>query len=923
VPEVHEKLLRIAVASLAADAQGGFPISEQRIIATVEQYAPLAAPALEAEGRMAVVEELTKRFNVWAGQGGTLVGDSLGHEEWLSGKRARISWKFWVVDELNYATDEVLGYLEDPTRESSWRRQGLVMGHVQSGKTANYIGLICKAADAGYKVIVVLSGIHNSLRAQTQIRLDEGFLGYARPFGARDEVRRSVGVGLIDGTLLADSVTTREQSGDFSRAKARGFQIHVGGNVLLFVVKKNVKVLTNLIDWARLSANKPLTDGRMVVGDVALLVIDDEADQASVDTKVQAFDEFGQPDKTHDPRAINRLIRGLLQAFERRAYVGYTATPFANVFIHPEGCTDEGGEDLFPRHFIKNLSAPSDYFGPSQVFGPEVDQSDRLGAVPSRVRFVDDADEWTPPSHNRNLVPRFEGKERAPASLELAIRSFALASAARRARGQETQHKSMLVHVTRFTDVQDAVYRQVTQVVEDLKTRWRARNTSPSDPLCEQMKTHWATDFEPTSSARGTPVLSWSQVEPQVWPILEGVKVKVINAKATDALIYEEHKRTGLSVIAIGGDKLSRGLTLEGLTVSYFLRASRMYDTLMQMGRWFGYRPGYEDLCRLFLTSELAEWYAHITEAAEELRGEFDRMVIVGGTPDDYGLRVREHPVLSITGKLRPGLPEIRMSLSASPFEPTVFVERKTEVERNWSVAVTMFRAMGRPTSSDASLGAGARTTRRPPPGAVVWTGVSASMVRQLLCDFRFAEQQMRRTPSAVVLNYIDDRLQNGELGVWTVVAMGTATRSQKGVPEPLPIEMAGRTVYSLYRERHGAARDGLYVVRRVGSPGHEEIDLSADEYERLEQMRAKLPDDPQRSRESSGNRLVRECRPKERGLLILYLLTPDRGEGAPLRDCRVPLVAPYISFPYSPTAKAVSYRVSYRYWEQELGGVE
>ena len=121
--------------------------------------------------------------------------------------------------------------------------------------------------------------------------------------------------------------------------------------------------------------------------------------------------------------------------------------------------------------------------------------------------------------------------------------------------------------------------------------------------------------------------------------VVSDVQVRTINGTAKDALDYAEHSNTGLTVIAIGGDKLSRGLTLDGLCVSYFLRASRMYDTLMQMGRWFGYRPGYVDLCRLYTTSDLSEWFGHITDAADELREEFEYMAASGGTPRDYGLK--------------------------------------------------------------------------------------------------------------------------------------------------------------------------------------------------------------------------------------------------------------------------------------------
>jgi hypothetical protein len=450
-----DKLLKIAITGLSSDAQGGTPIDEERIVSTVRDYADIAGKWLTEEEIQAVIKEITKRFNVWTGSAQILVGDDPGHREWISTRREQIDWTFWnryrqyiegklpphVVVELDESTTTVLGQLEDPARNGSWRRQGLIVGHVQSGKTGHYTGLICKAADAGYKVVIVLSGIHNSLRAQTQIRLDEGFLGYARAFGDPTRTRVPMGVGLLDGTPIADSVTTRDERGDFSRQKAQGFQIHAGGNVLLFVVKKNAKVLKNLIDWAKLSAKKPVEEGRYAVGDAPLLIIDDEADQASVDTNVQAFDEqTGTPDPDHDPKAINRLIRILLETFERRAYVGYTATPFANVFVHPDGHTKECGDDLFPKHFIINLSAPSDYFGPTRVFGAEETGLPAHGEIPSRIRFASDAADWVPPSHKSTLIPRVSGRDNVPASLHLAIRSFILACAARRARGQETQH---------------------------------------------------------------------------------------------------------------------------------------------------------------------------------------------------------------------------------------------------------------------------------------------------------------------------------------------------------------------------------------------------------------------------------------------------------------------------------------------------
>lgn len=941
----YEKLLRVCITALSADLQAGALIAEEKIVETVTMFAAIVGKPADSEEVQSVIVELTRRFNIWTGRSGVLTGEDPGHQVWLPTRCKTIDWRFWnryqhylghrlppkVVSELSDVTDDVLGLLEDPTRPGSWRRQGLVVGHVQSGKTGNYTGLLCKAADAGYKVIIVLSGIHNSLRAQTQIRLDEGFLGYARQWNDPANTRVPVGVGDVDPTVVADSVTTRNENGDFNTTMAQGFQIHAGGNVLLFVVKKNVRVLRNLIDWAKLSARMPLGDGRFVVGDVPLLVVDDEADQASVDTKVQAFDEeTGRPDPDHEPSAINHLIRKLLETFERRAYVGYTATPFANVFIHPEGKTTEGGEDLFPKHFIINLSAPSNYFGPARIFGRGDESLPKQGDVPSRVRFIEDASEWIPPSHKNGLLPRYQGRDILPPSLEHAVRAFVLSSAARRARGHVTEHKSMLIHVTRFTAIQHAVQRQVSSYVEALKNRWRSRNTTVGESITEDFRKMWQDDFAATSAAHDDQVMSWETVEAEVWPILELLRVNLINAKASDALIYEEHRASGLHVIAVGGDKLSRGLTLEGLSVSYFLRSARMYDTLMQMGRWFGYRPGYEDLCRLYLSGELAEWYGHITDAAEELRQEFDRMVLLGGTPDDYGLRVRTHPVLAITGKLRPGLPTLTTSLSATPFEPTVLVERSGTMKRNWTLTNEMVNRLGAPDEFPVTREDSDPKHRRGRwPGAMAWRAVAGAEVLRYLKAFEFADRDLTRTPAVAVRSYIEDRLANGELSEWTVVVFGkdsptSGSREEDALPS-ISVGVGGHTVWTIYRDRIRPAseRRDRYVVKRLGSPKDESIDLSTEEWSRVAENLSRLNADPQRPPEMSRGRLVREGRPTKRGLLILYLLCPDPAQWDAAEGNIVPLVAPFVSFPHSKAANPVSYTLNHRYWEDELAGVE
>ncbi|RYD69218.1 MAG: hypothetical protein EOP84_28880, partial [Verrucomicrobiaceae bacterium] len=360
----------------------------------------------------------------------------------------------------------------------------------------------------------------------------------------------------------------------------------------------------------------------------------------------------------HDPTVLNSQIRKLLNYFEKRAYVGYTATPFANIFIHEKAATEEEGDDLFPRNFIVNMPAPSDYYGPEELF--KMDGSPETDAPPKLVRYISDhaatlgireKNGWVPPVHKSSHLPRIDGRDELPGSLRKAILSFVLATCARRARGEMRVPNTMLIHVTKFTNVQREVGKQVQDFVDVLERAVCYGGETEADGWCSELRQLWQSDFESTSSEVGTSPSPWEDIEQHLETVVKAIKVKLINGSAGDVLEYE--KDNAPTLIAIGGDKLSRGLTLEGLTVSYFLRATTMYDTLMQMGRWFGYKPGYSDLCRIFMTRELERWYGHIAKANEELRQDFDHMVAVGGTPRDFGHKVRSHPTLLVTSRVK------------------------------------------------------------------------------------------------------------------------------------------------------------------------------------------------------------------------------------------------------------------------------
>lgn len=891
----------------------------------------------DREDMLASIEE---RISIWIGDAQELVNNE-NHVEWLAARKPEIEWNYWdryrqhilpdiglePTTKLDGITDRILSHLEDPQREGAWDRRGLVVGHVQSGKTANYTGLICKAADAGYKIIIVLAGIHKNLRSQTQIRIEEGFLGYDNN-RLPDEGFKSVGVGLIDPnpSLRPDSVTNRADDGDFNTNRAKTFAINPGGRPLVFVIKKQYTVLQNLINWVKWAHTAvDQESGRESVSGIPLLVIDDEADHASVDTKDGAFDEDGQPDPEHDPSRINQLIRRLLTLFQQKAYVGYTATPFANIFIHEQAETHDEGPDLFPSSFIISLPAPSDYFGPVHVFGADQEDEDEIEDAQHRyVREIEDhADSlslnersgWIPPKHKNGWVPRYMGELTLPPSLVKAIHSFVIASAVRRARGQDRAHNSMLVHVSRFTSVQNLVKQQIEAEVEAIKREFRYGETEGERCIRDELEALFDEDFADSLNPDHNPdgeIFEWEDIEPFVEKAIPQIDVKEINGSAGDILDQEASGSEHVLSIAVGGDKLSRGLTLKGLTTSYFLRASRMYDTLMQMGRWFGYRHGYEDVCRLYMTADLREWFEKITVASEELREEFDHMAAVRGTPRNYGLRVRSHPALMITSrvKMRSGTP-MKLSFAGTVSETVVFHASKDVIEANRQTTETFLKEIGQPSEVDPS--------RKRPEGSLhhwknslFWEGVDASAVTSFLGGYATHEDSVKAN-SNFLRQFIEKQNEHGDLLEWDVALL-----SGRGPVTTLAghdIPMVQRTPLTRNTSISDQIDAGKYIIGRVVSPRDEAIDLDEDDYElALERTRDAWHEDAARNRargefpDDPSGMSIRETRPQGRGLMMLYPLDPDTEVTRGITD---PIMAVALSFPTSSNATEIDYVVN------------
>jgi len=855
---------------------------------------------------------------------GTTLEDSEDHIPWLSDRKSSINWDFWdryqlyleqekgwapsTVNKLDDLTDQILGRLEDPHRIGTWDRRGMVVGQVQSGKTSNYTGLICKAVDAGYKVIIVLAGIHNSLRSQTQLRLDEGFLGRDTQINrAYEEGNAPLGVGKIRLTsrkLIVHSATSSAERGDFNNKVANQSGLIPGGHdSILMVVKKNKSVLTNLVRWVLSQASEH--GGKRIMQGVPLLIIDDEADHASINTKL-TLNETGKAANEDDVTAINGLIRKLLNSFEQSAYVGYTATPFANIFIYPDSSSDKHGADLFPRSFIINLPAPSNYIGPAQVFGLEAESAIDLERVEGLdiIRQVEDQDAWMPLNHKKGHKPPF-----LPSSLIQAIRAFILTCAVRILRGQELAHNSMLIHVTRYQDVQKKVITLIKDELASLQRRLRYGEGNDPDPVLAEFKVLWENDFQPTTESireiqphYTIQLLNWDNVIPKLYQAVSRIQVKEINGSAKDILDYFEHKN-GLSVIAVGGDKLSRGLTLEGLSVSYFLRASKMYDTLMQMGRWFGYRPGYLDLCRLYTTDELIDWYSHITSASEELKLEFDHMAAIGGTPQDYGLKVRTHPqglLITAVNKMRAGT-ELELSYAGSLSQTTVFFKQKEVNWKNYQATQNLLLDLSEPSDTSKKL---------------IWKGVAADKILNFLSVYKNHEKS-KLSNTQLLSDYIKMQLPLGELTLWSIALISNSANNAT------PHTIAGHQIGLTRRADVSPTSPDEYKASKsnILSPTDEWSDFSdlVKEQIREESRNERV----KQGKTSSSNSplsgpILRSKRSPNQALLIIYPLDPSN-IGI---DWDFPIIGFAISFPGSTTAKRIKYKVNNIYWEQEFGEV-
>lgn len=591
-----------------------------------------------------VARRLAERLAIDVDLGSVIT--SRDYEPWLASRKRDVDWGRWlafkqlqlqqcrplnVIDKTDELTDTILDLAGDPNKPGSWARRGLVLGDVQSGKTATYLALFNKAADAGYRLFILLAGNTEVLRQQTQARLDEAFIGrdssnQAPRRGTNVTPSRHIGVGNIRRDLAQSSGMTTVLS-DFRRKSYEATSITIqtdASHPYVFVVKKNKSILransrnedSGLYRW--LTEQAQASGGKLTI---PVMVLDDESDYASVNTKSET-----------DPTAINQAIRDVLNLFTRSSYIAFTATPFANIFI------DHSVEnDLFPRDFVYSLESPTNYVGSLRTFGA-ADSVRQEG-----LTYLEDIESVVPLGHKSSLQIYA-----LPQSLVDAIDTFFLANALRDLRGDIDQPRSMLVNVSRFK----AVQRQVSQLLEDEVSKTKTAielhhaDKGSQHSVLRRIKDCFDREYEEAGA-------SWEDVLSQLPSSISDIRVKLFNSDtdkklAQDKAMWDRPPR----MVAVGGDVLSRGLTLNGLCISYFYRRVTASDTLMQMARWFGYRDDYEDLCRLWINTDSADNYRFSADSIDELRADFRRMLQLKLTPEDFGLAVKKHPgALLITAK--------------------------------------------------------------------------------------------------------------------------------------------------------------------------------------------------------------------------------------------------------------------------------
>lgn len=769
----------------------------------------------------------------------------------------RKGWPDRVKQNIDISTHRTMNFLFNPNDENAEKKYGLIVGHVQSGKTADYTGLIARAADSGYNVIIVLAGLHNNLRRQTQIRLEREVMGKSKhPRG--EHVKPPDNYDWFKITTQDDDFQTMSDSGFLS-----------GNNPVIGIVKKNKSPLTKLYEMFGSFPEEKRAK-------LNFLLIDDEADHATINTKKRdgdtavcelcgaqvedndedcqscgmPFDDDEEDDEILDATVINTRLRQILGLFPRSAYVGYTATPFANVLISEADDHPTLGKTLYPRDFISALPKPKGHMGLEEFFPTNWNEDEKQD---TQVRVVpdDEAEELRSYEDDGENIPDFY----IPESLENAIIDFILSGAARRYRGESNFHHSMLIHTKHTISNQSPIARKVETLVEYWNNHLLNEFSDKGVSLKDRFRKRWNDHFLTHPSTEET----WDQIQPELMNFIhDGYNVMEINSSTEHNLDYDSHEMTGLKVIAIGGNRLSRGLTLEGLCSTFFIRESRMYDTLTQMGRWFGFRPGYEDLVRLHVTPTLVEWFTWLVGVERELRADIERYGETGMLPKHLAVRILRHRKMLPTSasKMRHakayagGMSSSCPRMNKFPYDSTGLLTG------NIASTSAFLQSLGPPTENQVD-------------NSLLWKGADPDSIISFIQGFSTHESD-NSFNKADIINHINNRIPLGELSNWSVALIhntkGTvaAPFSNTGFDHEFGLTTRSRLVNS---ESIGELMQPMHFV--IDLPGERETYRTDGKFSYSKMYKHREATNP---------------------LLVIYVLDKDSDISSQARQTRQPL---------------------------------
>jgi len=698
-----------------------------------------------------------------------------------------------IINSIDFETDVILKNLENPVRYD-FDSRGLVVGYVQSGKTANFTALIAKAADAGYRFIIVLAGIHDELRQQTQIRIDRELTGHNNlnlegnfiAWNDFEESRRwfnLTSAGWLEG----------KETGEFSGKGINKFSdIFLSKDrPVLAIIKKNVKILERLIIWIKSSQPKDRKN-------IPVLIIDDEADQASVDGNANRDDT--------DPTKTNAKIREIIELFSRTSYIGYTATPFANVFINHNTEHKDLGDDLYPRNFIHTLPEPRGYFGTKKIFQDDLDQY--------FVKVVKDSK-----SEKKDLSDFGEITE----DLIFSINDFIIGVALRNLRGQSEMPMSMMINIDHRINKMNRIGELLNKYIND---------TLPNHIDINSLKSSFKKFVIDSKNIdkklkKGNKFFEWKIVINEIIKIITSkqIKIRVLNSSNKDKLDYA--KEPDMKVIAIGGNKLSRGLTLEGLMVTYYLRESKQYDTLLQMGRWFGYRKGYEDLVRIYTNSILWQQFKDLAIVELEFRDSISEMINDDPpkTPKEFGIAVRQIYGLLPTAKNKLGSALLENYYGGSQVSVTrLLLDKPKLIDENFDSTWKLIQNI-----CDEGINFQKISKNKTDFSTLLVECISYEIINSFIKNFHIAldfDNSSLEFNKSNLLKFLKRKYSNGEFTEWNVAIISVGKNKDNNIID-FPCNIKIRAVNRARMKT--SPINGAYNIKAISSKTDRKVDLKEE----------------------------------------------------------------------------------------------